>query len=174
MCGIDLIIGILRKQLKVGHLLIAGGYDKRVQENVDHYNELHTLSAQLELSDHVTFYRSIGNEEKISLLNICSCLLYTPDQEHFGIVPLEAMHMVRPVIAVASGGPLETVVDGVTGFLCPADEHEFADAMMKFARNPTLVKEMGEAGKRRMSECFSFCQFAERLNTIVKRLTDKN
>ena len=44
-------------------------------------------------------------------------LLYTPDREHFGIVPCEAMAMGCPVLAVATGGPLETVVHGSTGFL---------------------------------------------------------
>ena len=35
-----------------------------------------------------------------------------------GIVPLECMAAARPVVAVASGGPLETVVHEETGFLC--------------------------------------------------------
>ena len=30
-----------------------------------------------------------------------------------------AMYSQKPIIAVASGGPLESVVDGITGFLCP-------------------------------------------------------
>ena len=34
------------------------------------------------------------------------------DNEHFGIVPLESMYVGTPVIAVASGGPLETIVPG--------------------------------------------------------------
>jgi hypothetical protein len=47
--------------------------------------------------------------EKVALLQRCSCLLYTPANEHFGITPLEAMYCSRPVIAVNSGGPLETI-----------------------------------------------------------------
>jgi len=34
--------------------------------------------------------------------------------------PAQAMALGCPVIAVASGGPLETVLDGETGFLCEA------------------------------------------------------
>ena len=87
------------------------------------------------------------------LLSGCLAVLYTPDKEHFGIVPLECMVRMmvmwellsnqsfivcynyrrcmyvfycqaagRPVIAVKSGGPMETVVHGATGFLCPPDE----------------------------------------------------
>jgi len=36
-------------------------------------------------------------------------LIYTPTNEHFGIVPLEAMYMEKPVIACNSGGPTETI-----------------------------------------------------------------
>ena len=44
-------------------------------------------------------------------------LLYTPENEHFGMVPVEAMFMKRPVIACNSGGPLESIEDQETGFL---------------------------------------------------------
>ena len=39
-------------------------------------------------------------------------------REHFGIVPLEAMGLGTPVIAVNNGGPTETIVHDKTGFLC--------------------------------------------------------
>ena len=49
-------------------------------------------------------------------------LLYTPENEHFGIVPVEAMYMGCIVFACNSGGPLESVADGETGFLLEPDE----------------------------------------------------
>lgn len=35
----------------------------------------------------------------------CLAVLYTPEREHFGIVPVEAMYNQVPVIACNSGGP---------------------------------------------------------------------
>ena len=52
------------------------------------------------------------------MTNVCHALLYTPSGEHFGIVPLEAMHCRLPVVAVNDAGPKESVADGITGFLC--------------------------------------------------------
>jgi len=51
------------------------------------------------------------------LLEKTEMLLYTPENEHFGIVPVEAMHMGCIVMACDSGGPLESIVHNVTGFL---------------------------------------------------------
>jgi glycosyltransferase involved in cell wall biosynthesis len=68
--------------------------------------------------NHVRFIRSFTDAEKRQLLKECTAVVYTPSHEHFGIVPLETMASVRPVIAVNNGGPLETVVNKETGFLC--------------------------------------------------------
>nr|KAG5709561.1 hypothetical protein BaRGS_001611 [Batillaria attramentaria] len=163
--------GKLYSDCKSGHLIMAGGYDERVRENVQHYQELRQLTSDLGLDDHVTFLRSFTDAQKRTLLNACSCLVYTPDKEHFGIVPIEAMYMQRPVIAVASGGPLETVENGKTGFLCEPTPDSFAEAMMKILKDPKLAKMLGENGKKRVEELFSFRQFTEKLDKIVKGLT---
>jgi len=51
----------------------------------------------------VTQRRSISILEKAQLLQRTACLLYTPDKEHFGIVPVESMYARTPVVAVNSG-----------------------------------------------------------------------
>ena len=96
-------------------LIIAGGYDHRVAENVEHYQELLNLADDLQVSDKVVFLQSPSDQEKVWLLRNCSSLVYTPAGEHFGIVPLESMYCNTPVIAVNSGGPTETVLHGQTG-----------------------------------------------------------
>src|SRR6266700_7414778 len=51
-----------------------------------------------------------SDAEVASLYRRCRAVLF-PGEEDFGIVPLEAMAAGRPVIALAAGGALETVVD---------------------------------------------------------------
>jgi glycosyltransferase involved in cell wall biosynthesis len=48
--------------------------------------------------------------------------LLFPTHEDFGIVPVEAQACATPVIGLGRGGLLETVVDGVTGFLADAND----------------------------------------------------
>ena len=155
-------------------LIIAGGYDSRVVENVEHHKELVSLCEKLKLDQKVTFLQSFSDAQKRTLLKHSSCLLYTPDREHFGIVPIEAMYMKCPVIAIRSGGPLETIEDTVTGFLCtPDSEEEMASSMLKFIEDSNLSDKFGEAGRARVTRMFSFVNFTNKLDSIVQHLTTR-
>ena len=152
------------------HLIIAGGYDERVVENRKHYQELKELAESLDIINQISFVRSFSDFEKIQLLAKCIALIYTPSNEHFGICPLEAMYMRRPVIAANSGGPLETVVSGRTGFLCEANEKEFARKMLYFVRNPTASISLGELANEHVEKNFSFDAFATKIDDIIQKL----
>lgn len=151
------------------HLIMAGGFDPINLENMEHYIELTDLAAELDIEDKVTFMKSPKDVEKVSLLYNCRALIYTPSNEHFGIVPLEAMYFSKPVIAVNSGGPTETVVNDVTGFLCEPTSEAFANAMMKLIHSPELGARLGEAGRKRFETKFSFDAFTEQLDGILTR-----
>ncbi|XP_068092588.1 alpha-1,3/1,6-mannosyltransferase ALG2 [Hyperolius riggenbachi] len=153
------------------HLILAGGYDERVKENVEHYEELKNLAANYKIGSHITFLRSFSDKEKLDLLHNCTCILYTPSNEHFGIVPVEAMYMKCPVIAVNSGGPLESIVDNVTGFLCPPIAEAFSEAMEKFVKDHTLKTTMGMSGHARVKEKFSFEAFSDQIYHYICMLT---
>ncbi|XP_063728640.1 alpha-1,3/1,6-mannosyltransferase ALG2-like [Symsagittifera roscoffensis] len=174
------------------HLIIAGGYDSRVAENVDHYEELWNLAhsynfvadglsdvENINSGDKVHFLKSPSHIEKLRLLDLASVLLYTPSGEHFGIVPVEAMYMRTPVVAVNSGGPLETILDGVTGYLSEPDPKSFAQSVEKvlLARcgdeaekgdankdEEKMISKMGDEGKKRVQHNFSFEAFASKLD----------
>lgn len=103
-------------------LVIAGGWDSRVAENVEHDKELRKIVEEHGVEEKVVFLKSISNDERLLLLERTNILLYTPENEHFGIVPVEAMHMGCIVIACNSGGPLESVDHGETGYLITPNE----------------------------------------------------
>jgi len=84
---------------------------------VEHEKELRKLAADLKITDKVVFLKSISNDQRLLLLENTKVLCYTPENEHFGIVPVEAMHMGCIVMACNSGGPLESVDHGKTGYL---------------------------------------------------------
>ncbi|KAF1328396.1 Alpha-1,3-mannosyltransferase, partial [Globisporangium splendens] len=153
-------------------LIIAGGYDPNNTENMEHLKELQVEVAKYSLTDHVEFRTSVSDLMKKELLATAQAILYTPSKEHFGIVPVEAMTCGTPVIAVNSGGPLESIVDGETGFLCKSSADAFADAMAKVcgAANAARVAEMGAKGKKRARDLFSLETFTDSLYELVTSL----
>ena len=72
-------------------LVLAGAYDVRLRESREVLSELQTAAQKFKLQSHVVFKPSCSETERMELLSQCFCLVYTPDQEHFGIGPLEAM-----------------------------------------------------------------------------------
>jgi len=74
-------------------------------------------------------------------------------REGFGVVCAEAMAHARPVVASAVGGYLDLVVDGRTGVLVPPrDVPALRAALERLLRDPELRRELGAAGRARVSE----------------------
>jgi L-malate glycosyltransferase len=85
--------------------------------------------------------------------------------EGLGTSLLDAMAARKPIVATATGGIPEVVVDNETGLLVPPRDHQaMADALVRLLKDPALRERMGAAGLARARQKFS----AERMlkNTI--------
>ena len=91
-------------------------------------------------------------DDEIRALYRGAALVVLPGEEDFGIVPLEAQACGRPVVALARGGALETVVDGVTGVLVQDESAEaLADGLRTATRrsfDPVALREHALAFSR--------------------------
>jgi glycosyltransferase involved in cell wall biosynthesis len=108
------------------------------------------------LTPHVAFV-SAPYAQMASLYNAVDVVLYpTIKDEPFGLVPLEAMACGRPVVASTSGGIVESVENGVTGWLvAPSDPEALARKIADLLSEPDRAAAMGLAGRRRVEEMFS-------------------
>jgi glycogen synthase len=87
--------------------------------------------------------------------------------EPFGLINLEAMACETPVVASAVGGIVEVVEDGKTGILVPpAEPDALVRALRRVLENPALGRSMGQAGRRRVEERFSWASVAERTERV--------
>jgi len=78
-------------------------------------------------------------------------------REGFGVACAEAMAHARPVVASAVGGLLDLVVDGETGVLVPPrDVPALRGALERLLADPDLRRRLGEAGRARVQERFSW------------------
>jgi alpha-1,3/alpha-1,6-mannosyltransferase len=148
-------------------LVLAGGFDPRLSDNINVISDLRGLAIKLSLSDKIFLLPSISGEMKHILLSNCLCVLYTPENEHFGIVPLEAMQCGKPVIACKSGGPMETVIHGATGFLCQSLPEDFANAMSRVSKSMRFAEQMGANAKQLFEDNFSQRVFNETIQSLL-------
>ncbi len=150
-------------------LVVAGGYDERLPENVQHLEELKAIVKELELDDRISFMTSFSDDQRLALLCGCCAVTYTPTNEHFGIVPIETMAAATPVIACDSGGPKESVVDQETGYLQHPTPEAFAEAMRACLGAGQAT---GEKARARVEALFSRHAFGDALEDIVVQLID--
>ena len=116
--------------------------------------------------------RSFTDQQRTLLLAACTAVLYTPQREHFGIVPLEAMAAARPVIAVGLGGPCESVVHGHTGWLCEPTAAAFADAFdeVRQLHASCMLEGRGAAARAHVEANFGLERFGQLLEAHLKAL----
>lgn len=104
------------------------------------------------------------------LYSNCTAALYTPINEDYGLVPLEAMASGKPVIAVNEGGPRETVVDGKTGFLTNT-QAEMAARMLDIAENRSLAETLGKSGRKRVIKSYSWGSFFREFDKELRKVS---
>ena len=125
---------------------------------------LQALAASLGLGDRVVFEEDLTDLELADRYRRCSVFVLPSGQEGFGIVFLEAMRFGRPCVGGRAGGAPEAVEDGRTGLLVDfLDAAGLEAALDRLLGDPGLRRRMGEAGRRRVAEDFTFERFRERL-----------
>jgi glycosyltransferase involved in cell wall biosynthesis len=90
-------------------------------------------------------------------------------QEGFGLVFLEAMALGKPVIAGSFGGAPEIVQDGIIGFLVdPDDRDALSRRLIQLLKDEELRRKMGNAGRERVEESYTFQSFRDRFVRILE------
>jgi len=122
----------------------------------------------------VFFLGQISEDEKWSWFHKCDIFIMPSrniagDYEGFGIVYLEANLCLKPVIAGNAGGVGDAVLNEKNGLIVdPEDEESIKDAILKLKNNPNLRNEMGQFGKNRAINEFSWQNQAKDLVEFIK------
>jgi starch synthase len=132
--------------------------------------------------------KMVTKAEAIQLYSHCRVFCCPSVYEPFGIINLEAMACDAPVVASATGGILEVVVDRETGYLVPFDQDpvtKFPSDPEKFSRDlaakinelmadPEKARKMGLAGRRRVVEKFAWSAIADQTIELYRELIEKH
>jgi len=104
----------------------------------------------------VTFKVDISDAELVSLYNHASLTVYAPVREPLGLVPLESQACTTPVVGVAEGGVLETVLDQQTGLLVQREPALFGEAIARLMSDTRLRAEFGRRGRIHVQESWNW------------------
>lgn len=120
--NVELAIDALAQLDRPARLVVAGFVDEKSR---DYLVSLRSRAAGLP----VEFEVAPSDARLRELYATATALLFTPRNEDFGMVVLEAFAAGTPVLAVDAGGPRTTVQHGRTGWLLPPTPEAFAAQM---------------------------------------------
>ena len=192
-----IFVGRVTRQKGIGYLLDAAArLDPSVQivlraGSPDTPELGHELARQVDAlrarrSNVVWIEDMLERWEVIQLLTHADVFCCPSIYEPLGLVNLEAMACETAVVGSAVGGIPEVVVSGETGLLVPfapssVDDPSPADpdayvadlaaALTTVLDKPALAKEMGEAGRRRVIDHFSWSAIARRTLELYESVT---
>ncbi|WP_353571716.1 glycosyltransferase [Candidatus Albibeggiatoa sp. nov. BB20] len=84
-------------------------------------SELVKLKKLAQDAENIQFTGWLSDSKLQDLIANAIATIYLPHNEDFGMSPVESMSAGKPVIGVAEGGLLETIIPNQTGFLLPPD-----------------------------------------------------
>lgn len=132
---------------------------------------LRELVGRLKLEGHVAFAGYAAAADLERRYREALAVIYVPEDEAFGLVPLEAMLRGTVVIVAREGGMAETVVDGVTGLLVePRRSEQLVAAMGALLGDRERAWAMGERGRRHVMSEFTFPRFVDRFLEFIEQV----
>ena len=131
--------------------------------------------------------RMLPRNELCQVLSHATAFVCPSVYEPLGIVNLEAMACGAPVVGTATGGIPEVVADGETGWLVPIEQADdgtgtpvdadryvanLAATLVDAVSDPERARALGEAGRRRAVEHFSWDTIGEQTLAVYRRALD--
>jgi glycosyltransferase involved in cell wall biosynthesis len=163
-------------------LMVMTGRGQRIYKDRD---ELALYDARIDqyirkndLGEHVHI-GTYGHDDVPRLDAMSDVVIYTTiGEEPFGLVPVEGMACGVPVVVTNSGGLVESVVDGETGFVITKDEErlpgELAARIVQLLSDPSLARRLGENGRQRVEMEFDKRRMAKEFIQLSSGLMDTN
>jgi glycosyltransferase involved in cell wall biosynthesis len=116
----------------------------------------------------ISFVSSPSQEKLIEIISNARGLIF-PGVEDFGIVPLEAMSLGTPVIALGRGGALDSVKQDISGsFFAEESVESLKKALADFRQHDFSPEKVREHASRFRKE-----NFVERMRQVIELVTEQ-
>lgn len=152
---------IVKREIKDSKLTIVGP--------IGESDENHFFDAIKEAGNAVEYLGIKVGKELQKMYEEAQVVAYPVINEPWGLVPLEAMANARPVI-VGTGGPRETVENGVTGFYVnPFDIKDIAEKITNLLADFDFCKTMGINGRKKVEREFDISKTYSAIDKLVEQ-----
>lgn len=175
LCVLKSLKPVYGHEVLLNALRLARGQSPHLKLSIAGDGPLRELLQQkvheLGLEDAVAFVGQLPHDQVYKFILDHDLLVMPSLAEGFGVAALEASACGRPVIASRVGGVPEVVRDGETGLLVPPNNIDaLADAILKLSSDPTLSRQMGEAGRKLVESEYSWDKSLDLMCDVYDRL----
>lgn len=163
---LDLLLEAVKKlnDPNIALVVVGGGYD------LDKYIK---IANQLGIYSQVRFVGACANSQLLAdYYNISDCFVLSSDYESFGMVVTEAMSCGLPVIGTDIPAIRSRINDGVDGLLFKKGSVDDLAAKISqvLAMSDEARKQMGDNGRKKIVENYSWDMHVEKLETVYKEI----
>jgi glycosyltransferase involved in cell wall biosynthesis/GT2 family glycosyltransferase len=156
--GIDVLLEIIPRLCAVNSDLTFDivGDDTIPTSDGKNYKDEFAKSYPDLVGTKVCFHGKIQDEQLRAFYAACDIFVAPSRFESFGLIYIEAMMFSKPVVACATGGVPEIVVDGKTGTLAkPGDADSLFQSIKYLIENKKVRMDNGLRGRQRYEELFT-------------------
>ncbi|TIM15017.1 MAG: glycosyltransferase family 4 protein, partial [Mesorhizobium sp.] len=139
--------------------------------NCKYREHLEELIESHGLRDRVHFVGNVPHKDLVATYHEADIVVNPSLSESFGISVVEGMACGIPVVGTRVGGMCESILAGSTGMLVEVDAPgELAQALITMLEDTVRASEMGNEGRKRAVELYSWEARAERLKSVYQKL----
>ena len=122
---------------------------------------------ELQLADRVEWRGFVSETEKISLYRNARAVLFTPQDEDYGYITLEAMAAGKAVVTTSdSGGPIEFVKQRITGLIAEPEPTDLARSLDRLWQDREFAAKLGNTARD------AYAGLGISWQNVVSRLTE--
>ncbi len=134
--------------------------------------KLKNMSDRLGLKNNIIFAGEKPHSEIPGYMHENDIFVLPSIHEGFGVGLIEAMSCGLPCIASKTGGIIDIIDDGITGYLVePANDKKIAEKILSLFYNNKLRREMGRNGRKKVEEKFNWEKIADKTMKIYEEVT---
>ncbi len=147
-------------------LVIAGSLSEKDEA---YYNK---LARMIDDDKNIEIKVNLSDGEYFSLIDNSYACLFSAINEDWGIAPIESQAFAKPVISINEGGPKESIINGVTGFLVNSPD-EMTEFMNRLSENKRLVEDIGKKA-RENSLKYDWSIFADKFDKVIAGVVNES